>query len=211
MHGLFGDVLHEIEIRASESSLAMHGGDQNAAQGDVVELLDDVEDRARERAGPSSRDDLALAHIRSNDEMPWKRRSRSGEPFRLFECPRAEHDPRRAFVQQALDRIAASNSAANLHRRGHFGEDVSYDRGVVAAARCRIEIDDVQAIEPRPCPPTGDLDRIVEPHRFVCIRAADELHARTLAKIERGYRDHCAASRRNARTSSTQGIELFSG
>src|SRR6476661_8714870 len=63
MHGLFGDVLHEKEIRASELSLAMHGGDQNAAQGDVVELLDDVEDRARERAGPSSRDDLALAHI----------------------------------------------------------------------------------------------------------------------------------------------------
>ena len=94
---------------------------------------------------------------------------------------------------------------------GTVAEDVAHDRGVVAAPRGGVEVDDVNALETVAHPAARDIERVVEPHPLVGVRAADELHARAFAQINRRDRDHCAASRRNARTSSTPAAELFSG
>src|SRR5664279_4754530 len=73
MHGKLGHIFHEKEVGTGELSLAMHGGDEHAAEWNVVELLDGVEYRAQERACPTACHDLPLAHISGDDQLPGKR------------------------------------------------------------------------------------------------------------------------------------------
>jgi hypothetical protein len=72
MHRELGDIFHEKKIGTGELPLAMHRGDEHTRERDLVELLDDIEHGARERARPTARDDLALAHIGGDDELSRK-------------------------------------------------------------------------------------------------------------------------------------------
>ena len=169
------------------------------------------EQRPRERARPPARHDLPLAHIRRDDELPGKGRGRAREPLRFLERAGAQDDPCSAFVEQTLDRVTAVHPATHLDRDGNFGEDLAHDGGVVTARSGGIEIDDVHALKSGACPTARDLERVVETHCLVRVGATHELHTRALAEIHSGDGDHCAASRRNARTRSTPAAELFSG
>mgnify|MGYP003291129729 CR=1 FL=1 len=61
-------IFHQKQIGASELSLPMHGRHHDAGQRQRVELLDDVDDVACERALPSAGNDTAIAHVSAGFE-----------------------------------------------------------------------------------------------------------------------------------------------
>ena len=82
------------------------------------------------------------------------------EPVALLERTRADDDARCAGSQQVLDTVVRAHAAADLHRHVRLGQHVANQREVRPVARSRIEVHQVQSMEPVMLPVAHHVDRV---------------------------------------------------
>ena len=100
------DVFHQKEIGARQCALAMHGGDEEACERQVLSsAVTSMISRA------SVRDHPCVTTRRSRTSAATRiwlgKCDASGRASRVFERPRADDDPVGALIQQALDRVGS--------------------------------------------------------------------------------------------------------
>ena len=129
------------------------------------------------------------------------------------QCP--QHDGARAGGKTRRDVGRRSHPAAGLHRDVDRSADRAQCRGVLAAAECGVEIDDMErlraGLDERTC--AGDRIDIVA--RLAPRVAALEPHGVTAAQIDRRIEQqpaaHPAAIARKLSISRPPAVRLFSG
>src|SRR3954465_10373009 len=142
------------------------------------------------RACPAVGENLSTAHIGGHDDRAGKQAGRVGQPIWILQCARPDDDTMRTVVQQLLDELPASDSAADLDlylSRAQYSLNLG---GVATAAGNGIEVDDVEisksVLSPRCC----DSHWIRNADHFLVVGAARQLDTSAAAQVERGNCDH---------------------
>src|SRR5690606_1680473 len=107
--------------------------------------------------------------------------------------------------------LVAAHAAADLHGHVHRTEDGGDECAVVAAAECRVQVDDVQHRKAVGDPAARDADGVGKGYALGFGPAADELHDAPAAQVECGHGDHVRASARKLARRRRPGAPLFSG
>lgn len=133
------------------------------------------------------------------------------EPIRILERPSADYHPCRSFSQQLFHLLCGSAAAANLNLAAHGAKNRQHHFEIRSNPHCGIEVHDMEVAKAFVLPVPCNADRVVDPYHLVCVGTTDELHAATVAQVNRGNDDHVVTDARNAWMNATPAAELFSG
>ena len=177
-----------------QAAFLVYGGDEDPGEWQPTERRERIDHADREQPVPAARDYLLAADIGGHDEAIRKESRHLRDPCRVLDRARADDDACGAVPDQRADLIDVRDAASHLHLGADAAAEHRPDqRGIGAALRGGVEIDDVEVREAEFRPAQRDLGGIGEADLLVVVRSANELHAGAVAEIDRGDGDHRAA------------------